>query len=125
MALLFKLQNRILWIDEKNLTAHVEAGIVGQDLERLVSTVMFTHVKSLLTFLQNVATVELRDHLHAGCSYSVTLVLSSQGISQELGRSMRQEQSTEWERLESEAAVMSRWHHQANSEKWGRSECLM
>lgn len=31
------LQNRILWIDEKNLTAHVEAGIVGQDLERLVS----------------------------------------------------------------------------------------
>lgn len=32
-------QNRILWIDEKNLTAHVEAGIVGQDLERLVSAV--------------------------------------------------------------------------------------
>lgn len=31
-------QNRILWIDEKNLTVHVEAGIVGQDLERLVST---------------------------------------------------------------------------------------
>lgn len=31
-------QNRILWIDEKNLTARVEAGIVGQDLERLVST---------------------------------------------------------------------------------------
>lgn len=30
-------QNRILWIDEKNLTARVEAGIVGQDLERLVS----------------------------------------------------------------------------------------
>uniref|UniRef100_A0A8C5BXR8 Alkylglycerone-phosphate synthase n=1 Tax=Gadus morhua TaxID=8049 RepID=A0A8C5BXR8_GADMO len=28
--------NRILWIDEKNLTAHVEAGIVGQDLERLL-----------------------------------------------------------------------------------------
>ncbi|CAI5762215.1 alkyldihydroxyacetonephosphate synthase, peroxisomal [Podarcis lilfordi] len=26
--------NRIHWIDEKNLTAHVEAGIVGQDLER-------------------------------------------------------------------------------------------
>ena len=34
----FSSQNRILWIDEKNLTAHVEAGIVGQDLERLVST---------------------------------------------------------------------------------------
>lgn len=34
----FLSQNRILWIDEKNLTAHVEAGIVGQDLERLVST---------------------------------------------------------------------------------------
>uniref|UniRef100_A0AAX7T6A7 Alkylglycerone-phosphate synthase n=1 Tax=Astatotilapia calliptera TaxID=8154 RepID=A0AAX7T6A7_ASTCA len=30
-------QNRILWIDEKNLTAHVEAGIVGQDLERLLN----------------------------------------------------------------------------------------
>uniref|UniRef100_A0A4W3IKB2 Alkylglycerone-phosphate synthase n=1 Tax=Callorhinchus milii TaxID=7868 RepID=A0A4W3IKB2_CALMI len=26
--------NRILWVDEKNLTAHVEAGITGQDLER-------------------------------------------------------------------------------------------
>ena len=41
MSLLFcfvALQNRILWIDEKNLTAHVEAGIVGQDLERLVSS---------------------------------------------------------------------------------------
>jgi len=29
-------QNRILWIDEKNLTACVEAGIVGQDLEKQV-----------------------------------------------------------------------------------------
>uniref|UniRef100_A0A4W6EEK6 Alkylglycerone-phosphate synthase n=1 Tax=Lates calcarifer TaxID=8187 RepID=A0A4W6EEK6_LATCA len=29
--------NRILWVDEKNLTAHVEAGIVGQDLERLLN----------------------------------------------------------------------------------------
>ncbi|KAK7468162.1 hypothetical protein BaRGS_00036626 [Batillaria attramentaria] len=26
--------NKILWVDEKNLTAHVEAGIIGQDLER-------------------------------------------------------------------------------------------
>ncbi|XP_075685625.1 alkyldihydroxyacetonephosphate synthase, peroxisomal isoform X1 [Rhinoderma darwinii] len=26
--------SRILWIDEKNLTAHVEAGITGQDLEK-------------------------------------------------------------------------------------------
>jgi len=26
--------DRILWIDEENLTAHVEAGIIGQDLER-------------------------------------------------------------------------------------------
>ncbi|XP_027445040.1 alkyldihydroxyacetonephosphate synthase, peroxisomal isoform X2 [Zalophus californianus] len=26
--------NRILWIDENNLTAHVEAGITGQELER-------------------------------------------------------------------------------------------
>uniref|UniRef100_A0A8C9VMA4 Alkylglycerone-phosphate synthase n=1 Tax=Scleropages formosus TaxID=113540 RepID=A0A8C9VMA4_SCLFO len=30
----FFLQNRILWVDEKNLTVHVEAGIIGQDLER-------------------------------------------------------------------------------------------
>uniref|UniRef100_A0A8C3GA86 Alkylglycerone-phosphate synthase n=1 Tax=Cyclopterus lumpus TaxID=8103 RepID=A0A8C3GA86_CYCLU len=29
--------SRILWIDEKNLTAHMEAGIVGQDLERLLN----------------------------------------------------------------------------------------
>ncbi|KAG9338610.1 hypothetical protein JZ751_025448 [Albula glossodonta] len=28
--------NRILWIDEKNLTAHVEAGIIGQALESAV-----------------------------------------------------------------------------------------
>lgn len=35
---MFLSQNRILWIDEKNLTARVEAGIIGQDLERLVST---------------------------------------------------------------------------------------
>ncbi|KAJ8012732.1 hypothetical protein DPEC_G00045940 [Dallia pectoralis] len=29
--------NRILWIDEKNLVARVEAGIIGQDLERLLN----------------------------------------------------------------------------------------
>ncbi|XP_032879759.1 alkyldihydroxyacetonephosphate synthase, peroxisomal [Amblyraja radiata] len=29
--------NRIMWIDDKNLTAHVEAGITGQDLERQLS----------------------------------------------------------------------------------------
>ena len=28
--------DQILWIDEENLTAHVEAGIIGQDLERKV-----------------------------------------------------------------------------------------
>lgn len=28
--------DKILWIDEDNLTAHIEAGIVGQDLERKV-----------------------------------------------------------------------------------------
>ena len=28
--------DRILWIDEENLTAHIEAGIIGQDLERMV-----------------------------------------------------------------------------------------
>lgn len=44
------LQNRILWVDEKNLTARMEAGIVGQDLERLVSTAhppVFIHRTSL------------------------------------------------------------------------------
>lgn len=29
--------DRILWIDEENLTAHIEAGIIGQDLERMVT----------------------------------------------------------------------------------------
>jgi len=32
----FVLQNQILWIDENNLTACIEAGIIGQDLERKV-----------------------------------------------------------------------------------------
>ena len=31
--------DRILWIDEENLTAHFEAGIIGQDLERMVRAV--------------------------------------------------------------------------------------
>ena len=30
--------DHILWIDEANLTAHVEAGMIGQDLERKVGT---------------------------------------------------------------------------------------
>ncbi|XP_050404817.1 alkyldihydroxyacetonephosphate synthase, peroxisomal [Patella vulgata] len=29
--------NKILWVDEKNLTVHAECGIVGQDLERLLA----------------------------------------------------------------------------------------
>lgn len=45
-----RLQNRILWIDEKNLTAHVEAGIVGQDLERQVRA-----ARSSVTSPSNVA----------------------------------------------------------------------
>ena len=28
--------DRVLWLDEENLTAHVEGGIIGQDLERKV-----------------------------------------------------------------------------------------
>ena len=28
--------DQILWIDEENLTAHVQCGVVGQDLERMV-----------------------------------------------------------------------------------------
>ena len=38
-VVLFKA--RILWIDEKNLTACCESGIIGQDLERRVCTVCF------------------------------------------------------------------------------------
>ena len=34
--------DRILWIDEENLTAHIEAGIIGQDLERKVHTLCTT-----------------------------------------------------------------------------------
>ena len=30
--------DRVLWVDEENLTAHVQCGVVGQDLERLVDT---------------------------------------------------------------------------------------
>lgn len=29
--------NKILWMDEENLTANIEAGIIGQDLERLLA----------------------------------------------------------------------------------------
>ena len=29
--------DKILWLDEENLTTHVEAGIIGQDLERKAS----------------------------------------------------------------------------------------
>ena len=32
-------QKRILWVDQKNLTARIEAGILGQDLEAEVSHV--------------------------------------------------------------------------------------
>ena len=28
--------DRILWLDEENLTAHVQCGMIGQDLERMV-----------------------------------------------------------------------------------------
>ena len=37
--------DRILWVDEKNLTAHVEAGIIGQDLERRVSKLVTLNPK--------------------------------------------------------------------------------
>ena len=28
--------DRILWLDEENLTVHVQSGMIGQDLERVV-----------------------------------------------------------------------------------------
>ena len=36
MSLDMTEMDRILWIDVENLTIHVEAGIIGQDLERKV-----------------------------------------------------------------------------------------
>ena len=38
--------DQILWIDEENLTAHIQAGIIGQDLERKVGT---SPIPTLLT----------------------------------------------------------------------------
>ena len=35
-------QNKILWVDEKNMTMHAESGIIGQDLERRVRNRAFT-----------------------------------------------------------------------------------
>ena len=32
---------KILWVDEENLVAHIEAGIIGQELERQVSFEVF------------------------------------------------------------------------------------
>lgn len=34
---MMQVQNKILWVDEKNLTARIQAGINGQELERQVS----------------------------------------------------------------------------------------
>ena len=36
--------DRILWLDEENMTAHVQCGMIGQDLERMVVTCKFHHV---------------------------------------------------------------------------------
>lgn len=123
-CLLCLWQNRILWIDEKNLTAHVEAGIIGQDLERLVSTGhLYWRTCIIVNSCANCRAVWPIHMQVSRCS--VTLVLFAQWISWGLRGSLRQEQSAEGERLESEAAVRSRWHHQANSEKWRRRRHLM
>lgn len=37
VSLDMKCMNRVLWIDEVNLAAHIEAGIIGQELERQVN----------------------------------------------------------------------------------------
>lgn len=58
--------DRILWIDEENLTAHVEAGIIGQDLERRVSLqLLFTgwDRKSILYSIQFSAGKNLQNPL--------------------------------------------------------------
>jgi len=58
--------DRILWIDEENLTAHVEAGIIGQDLERRVSLqLLFTgwERKSILYSIQFSAGINLQNPL--------------------------------------------------------------
>uniref|UniRef100_A0A7N4PJY5 Alkylglycerone-phosphate synthase n=1 Tax=Sarcophilus harrisii TaxID=9305 RepID=A0A7N4PJY5_SARHA len=40
--------NRILWVDEHNLTAHVEAGITGQELERQVVHIKMVTPKGVI-----------------------------------------------------------------------------
>lgn len=35
----FFIQNKILWVNKENNTALIEAGIIGQDLEREVSNI--------------------------------------------------------------------------------------
>ena len=40
--------DQILWIDEENLTAHIQAGIIGQDLERKVGVVLEPNVGVVL-----------------------------------------------------------------------------
>lgn len=44
--------DRILWIDEENLTAHVEGGIIGQDLERKVIQEEIYLYSSLSLYMQ-------------------------------------------------------------------------
>ena len=48
MSLDMTEMDRILWMDVENLTVHVEAGIIGQDLERKV-LVEFEHSTSIRT----------------------------------------------------------------------------
>ena len=47
--------DQILWVDEENLVAHVQAGIIGQDLERKVSrkagSCGFTYLNLFIIFL--------------------------------------------------------------------------
>ena len=49
----FLFQCRILWLDEKNLTARCESGIVGQDLERLVKMNHSILLPLILTITHN------------------------------------------------------------------------
>lgn len=59
--LIILLQSRILWVDEKNLTARIEAGIIGQDLEKQLQARGYTagHEPDSYEFSRSVVLVNM------------------------------------------------------------------
>lgn len=62
--LIIPFQNRILWVDEKNLTARIEAGIIGQDLEKQLQARGYTagHEPDSYEFSRSVVLVNMNIH---------------------------------------------------------------